>query len=581
MSAWQALLLVAAVGAFAAWLFFRKVRPPRIDVPSLLLWRRVFDHSRSLSWWERVRRAVSLVATVLVAVLLALAVARPVSSVGATSHGRLLIVLDSSTSMQARTADGRTRWQHAIAIARRLMGSAGGADISLATTAEGLVEGPTPDTALIESALDRVAPVGGADVPWPRMAGVDTVHFLTDGAHGRPVDSSVVVHSVFEAAPNVAVTALAIRPAATAGTPAQAYLEVANYSTTAQAVRIALTRGRESLVDQSVTMGADEVVRQVVPLGASGDPRVRARVTADHDALDADNEAVAWMGEAQPIAVAVVTDQPAQLAGLLQHAEAVAPTFVTPAAYRPGDEDVVIFDRALPAAAPGKPALVIAPPTSAWLGKAGPVEKTPAWSAASPHDVLAGIDLETLDVTRAEAYAGDGITTIAQSKQGTPLVAVVDRPDRRFVILTFGFGDSNLATAPAFPVFVGNALEWLARPPGGEPRRPGLVTLTASTNQVVGPDARAIAVARAGAATYARLSAPGFYDVQAAGSHQTLAVNAGTPEVSNLGRSTIPAPAAGATANLPSGYAWWLYLAGLVLALVTIEWWTWQRRLTV
>ena len=64
MAGWQAWLLTAAVAGFAAWLFFRKLRPPRIDVPSLLLWRRVFEQARALTWWERVRRAVSLVATV-------------------------------------------------------------------------------------------------------------------------------------------------------------------------------------------------------------------------------------------------------------------------------------------------------------------------------------------------------------------------------------------------------------------------------------------------------------------------------------------------------------------------------------
>src|SRR6185503_16275349 len=63
MAAWQALLLVA-VAAAAAWLLFRiKVRPPKVQVPTLLLWRKVFDHAREMTWWERIRRVVSLVAT--------------------------------------------------------------------------------------------------------------------------------------------------------------------------------------------------------------------------------------------------------------------------------------------------------------------------------------------------------------------------------------------------------------------------------------------------------------------------------------------------------------------------------------
>ena len=68
MAAWQAILLVAAAGAAAVWLFRLKIRPPRVSVPSLLLWRRVFDQARELTWWERVRRAVSLAATVALAI---------------------------------------------------------------------------------------------------------------------------------------------------------------------------------------------------------------------------------------------------------------------------------------------------------------------------------------------------------------------------------------------------------------------------------------------------------------------------------------------------------------------------------
>src|SRR5262245_52393819 len=114
MAVWQALLLVGA-GAVAAWLLFRvKVRPPKVQVPTLLLWRKVFDHAREMTWWERVRRAVSLAATVIIAVVLALAVTRPGPRTGPSSQGRTLIVLDSSWSMAARTPNGETRWKRAV-----------------------------------------------------------------------------------------------------------------------------------------------------------------------------------------------------------------------------------------------------------------------------------------------------------------------------------------------------------------------------------------------------------------------------------------------------------------------------------
>ena len=127
--------------------------------------------------------------TVVIALALALAVARPAPALGAAAaaRGRLLIVVDSSWSMLARTGGGETRWERAVAEARRLA-AASGVEVALATTADGLVEGPTTDRALIETALDRLAPAGGDATAWPRVAGADAVHFITDGAIARPMD---------------------------------------------------------------------------------------------------------------------------------------------------------------------------------------------------------------------------------------------------------------------------------------------------------------------------------------------------------------------------------------------------------
>ena len=109
---WLGWLLLAAAGALAVRLFLVKLRPPRMFIPSLLLWRRVLDDAREQTLWERIRRAVSLVVTALIALALALAAIRPGRSAGESGQasGRLLIVMDSSLSMEAKTGRGETRW---------------------------------------------------------------------------------------------------------------------------------------------------------------------------------------------------------------------------------------------------------------------------------------------------------------------------------------------------------------------------------------------------------------------------------------------------------------------------------------
>jgi hypothetical protein len=580
MSAWQALLLFAAAAGLAAWLFTLKVRPPRVAVPSLLLWRRVLDERRELTLWERIRRAVSLVVTVIIATLLALAVTRPGPRVTASTRGRLLIVLDSSWSMLARTGSGETRWDRALRQARALAASAGGDDVALATTAGGLVEGPTADLALLETALDRLAPEGGEDDAWPRVAGADAVHFITDGAVDRPLDAGVTIHSVYEPAPNVAIVAFEVRPATANADAAQAYLEIANYAAEPQTLRYTLTRGTSVVIDTSVDLAAGVVGRQVVPLTGPGDSRLRARVAAPLNALRIDDDAVAWLDGTEPIEVAVVSEQPGPLALLLQSDPTIAASFLTPANYKAARDDVIIFDRWLPATPPSRPMLAVSPPSMAWLGTAGADEVAPRWVEAGPHPILRGLDPLTLDIKRAHAYEGGPLTPIARSARGTPLVSVLDTPDRRAVVLGFAFNDSNLAFARAFPVLVGNALEWLARPALGA-RRPGPVTLPASTARVTAPDGASVPLVHAGADVVATLAEPGLYLVEAGGSRGVITVNVGDPDVSNLTRTHLPASVTAAGAASGAARSWWMYGVGVAFLLAVGEWWTWQRRITV
>src|SRR4030095_5549024 len=147
-----------------------KLRPPRTLVPSLLLWQRVLDESRERTWWERIRRAVSLAVTVVIALMLAFAAVQPERRRGRSPNsGRRLIVLDSSLTMLATTSCGETRWHRAVAQAKRLSASYGGS-VALATTGDGLVEGPTTDRALIDAALDRMAPTGSDRTLVPALA---------------------------------------------------------------------------------------------------------------------------------------------------------------------------------------------------------------------------------------------------------------------------------------------------------------------------------------------------------------------------------------------------------------------------
>jgi hypothetical protein len=379
----------------------------------------------------------------------------------------------------------------------------------------------------------------------------------------------------------VAILAFGARRAA-AGAPAgEAYVQIANFSPATRQVRASVARGANIIWSQSVDLAAGEAVSQVVPLPAEGGPRLRATIESPDDALAEDNEAFAWLEGAEEIDVTVVTDDAAGAAVLFRADPRLRPTFVAPSDYKAADSGIMVFDRWLPEQPPGRPALIIAPPSSGWLGQRGNEERSARWSAPGTHPAVAGVDPHSVEVKKVAAFTGKDLTVVAASERGTPLVSVADTPDRRQIVWSFALADTNLKNAAGFPILLGDAIEWLAHPSYGVLRKPGLVRLPGSTSRVVSPAGQPVTLVRTGTEAIVRLKSPGLYLVEAAGSRGVVGVNVGDPEVSNSARTSLEGVGVSTVAAGGAGWPWWMWLVAIALVLSATEWWTWQRRVTV
>src|SRR5438094_9081453 len=99
-----AVLALLTTGTIVA-LYFLKLRHRRVVISSSILWKRVLDERQSHSLWEKLRRIISIVIAVTIALLIAFSLGRPDIESLTGKNERIVIVLDTSPSMYAQTQD--------------------------------------------------------------------------------------------------------------------------------------------------------------------------------------------------------------------------------------------------------------------------------------------------------------------------------------------------------------------------------------------------------------------------------------------------------------------------------------------
>jgi pimeloyl-ACP methyl ester carboxylesterase len=223
-AAWIVVSLLAVV-----LLYQLKPSPRRLTVSSALVWRRVLrERARTpdrLRWW------VSLLLAVAVALMLALGLTRPELGAFGGAAERVLLVLDNSATLATLTADGKTRWNHAIERAREIVRAGGPGSRYMVADAQRTIASPRfeePDVAL--ATLGRLRLVTGGrpvfpDVPRVGGSGVRTV-LATDGVADLLPPAQTETLSVFQPADNVGITAFDLRAAPGDRRRYQAFVEV-------------------------------------------------------------------------------------------------------------------------------------------------------------------------------------------------------------------------------------------------------------------------------------------------------------------------------------------------------------------
>jgi hypothetical protein len=241
---------------------------------------------------------------------------------------------------------------------------------------------------------------------------------------------------------------------------------------------------------------------------------------------------------------------------------------------------VVVFDRWAPERPPSQPALYIAPPVAPWLALSGPAERSAIWARADEgHAAVRGVDGRMLRFDEVHAYDLKDWTPLAFTARGTPLVAVREPNGVGQALFAFDLTRGNVANDPAFPVLVGDVLEWFGRIAPLRVEQPGSIRLPADVTSIRRVDGGAVSLRRIGDVALAHLREPGVYFAERPSGQLAVAINAGSRASSNVGVSSRAAEAGGFAPA--AGVGLWIWLVGVAFALIAIEFYTWHRRITV
>jgi hypothetical protein len=581
LSPWQMWTLALATAGIIAALFFIKPRHPRVLVGSLVLWQRVLEEHRPDSLLERLRRLLSLLLALAIALSVAFALGQPVARGAGDGPERLTAVLDTSVSMLARTADGRTRWEHAIEEARRRIADAGAtARFTLVETSGGMPPVRAESRAEALEALDDFT-VGRGAGRVPALDTTERVVVFTDGVSVADAPRGVELVSVFEPAVNVGVTAFEVRAIPARSLSHEVFVEVTNASLEPVDTTVSIDVGDRRALREALALRAGATHRRSVQLPPGIGGVLRAYLTTAGDGFPLDDEAFAYVTERPRLRVGLVSPGSPALEAVLEAAPRVELTRLAPQDYAGREDlDAYVFDRIAPAEAPARPSLLVAPPARPWLGQPeSTLTAATITSTDASHPLLDHVNLHDVHIDRARTLAGEGWSPLARA--GTaPVIATRETP-LRVVVIGFALDESDLPMQVAFPMLVANAVSWLSADDlvSGQPLGPTRVPweqVTVTTHDGRDVPTRGILHGRVFDA-----SAPGIYVARAGALTRRIAANLASASLSSVNDSSLPPrpPASSLVAGLVADYWKWLLAGALLLA--ALEWWTYHRRVTI
>ena len=458
-----------------------KIRRRQALVSSTLLWADSLRDQQASAPFRRLKPNLLLLLQILAVLLLAVALARPVRTVMVSGYARTVFIVDVSASMQATDVAGSrfaAAKDAATEVASRLRPGQQAMLITAGQEAQVVVPF-SEDPAAIRRGLSGLTAL---DVPGRlsealRLAqanlqvqgGPAAVELFTDGAFEPPSlpdlgGATLHWHRVGQRGKNVAITAFEARKTFFGAFDYQAFLSVANYSAEAVTFDLALTLDGRPVKTERVTLAPELKRSFVFPFEDQTGGVLKAEIGVDDD-LAADNQALAVLPVPGPLRVLLVGAGNAFLEkALAADAQVTVETGTLEALEKSASQyDVVILDGVqVKGVPPGRYVFINTLPEGVPLEMQGRVQDPPIVDWDRTHPAMRYLDLSRVAIQEAMRVRPlSGGRALLESNL-TPLIYALDEGGLKAIFVGFDLYRTDFPLRVAFPLFVSNALRWLA-----------------------------------------------------------------------------------------------------------------------
>ncbi len=617
--------LLGGMAAIVTLLYVLKMRRRRVTVPFSPMWSRVLASKEATTWWERLKRLISLLVQLIFVALVVLALADPRPEEEQLVGRNIVLLIDTSASMAAIDVSGGVdRLDIARHEAQKVLDSMGPDDSVMLVTMDGQLRPLTPfikESAILSQQIkDLKVTATPADIRQAlrfvrdaiKGKGKAEVYLLSDGAFAQDFNEAAAQLPreikfshvrTGESGHNVAITAFNVRRYIANKQDYEIYVEVRSYFEREVDVELKLF-AEGSLADIKaikLAPGGSELL--FFPDQGFGGKQLMARVelkTADaKDVFPMDNEAHAILPRARKTTVALITEGNLFLLAPLVLNENVDVKEFKPSAWTPKlaeDYDVVVFDRFTPEALPERGNFMfVAPqgPGSPWPVN-GVIEKPTITGVKKKDPLLRWVALKDIEfaATAQKMTAGKG-DEVAATSGADPMILSRREGDRSLVGLAFDIRMSDMPLRITLPVLMINVVDFFMNDENSlvPTYRTGTawsipVSKEAEVATITDPEgvAHQVPIYEGKAIFYGEHI--GIHTIKAGPEEFLLAANLANPRESGIAPPPELVIEGVEVATATSGLSfvrreYWIFLVLAAIALLLIEWLTYNRRWTV